>query len=82
MAGAVTVILNGAERTFDDLGESPDVTALVTALGFRADRVAIERNGDIVPRSTWAATAVNAGDRFELVHFVGGGSSSSSATRT
>ncbi len=73
MAGPVTVILNGAERTFDDLGVTPDVTALVAALGFRADRVAIERNGDIAPRSTWAATPVESGDRFELVHFVGGG---------
>jgi thiamine biosynthesis protein ThiS len=73
MAGSITITLNGAERTFDDLGETPDVTALVAALGFRGDRVALERNGDIVPRSTWAATPVATGDRFELVHFVGGG---------
>jgi sulfur carrier protein len=77
MAGALTVILNGVERTFDDLGEKPDVTALVAALGFRADRVALERNGEIVPRSTWGATPVEAGDRFEVVHFVGGGTVSS-----
>jgi thiamine biosynthesis protein ThiS len=73
MAGPVTVILNGAERTFDDLGESPDISALVAALGFRSDRVAIEHNGEIVPRTTWSATSVKGGDRFELVHFVGGG---------
>ncbi|AFL88225.1 thiamine biosynthesis protein ThiS [Terriglobus roseus DSM 18391] len=73
MAGPITVTLNGAERTFDDLGETPYVTALVAALGFRGDRVALERNGDIVPRSTWPDTPVQSGDRFEVVHFVGGG---------
>jgi thiamine biosynthesis protein ThiS len=73
MAQAVTIVLNGAERTFEDLGDTPDVSTLVTALGFRPDRVAIEHNGDIVPRSSWGVTPVASGDRFELVHFVGGG---------
>jgi sulfur carrier protein len=75
MAGNLTVHLNGAERTFDDVSEGATVAALVAALGFRADRVAIEQNGEIVPRSTWDATHVNTGDHIELVHFVGGGCS-------
>src|SRR5437763_892859 len=33
-----------------------------------------EHNGEIVPRSGWAETTVNGGDRLEVVHFVGGGS--------
>ena len=53
----------------------PTVAALVESLGFRPDRVALERNGDIVPRPAWVGTVLEAGDRIELVHFVGGGSS-------
>ena len=37
------------------------------------DRVAVEHNGEIVPRSNWTETALNNGDRLEVVHFVGGG---------
>ena len=68
-------MLNGAERPLEGLGSAPTVAALVASLGFRADRVALERNGDIVPRATWAETVLEAADRIELVHFVGGGSS-------
>ncbi len=70
----LTVELNGTSRTFDDLGENPTLAAFVTALGFRADRVALEQNGDIAPRSSWNTTAIQSGDKIELVHFVGGGS--------
>ena len=73
MTPAVTITLNGSEKVFEDLGEHPTVSALVTALGFRADRVALERNGDIVPRADWPATPIGNGDQVELVHFVGGG---------
>jgi sulfur carrier protein len=73
MSESLTITLNGVERVFENLGESPDMTQLVSALGFRADRVAIERNGEIVPRATWGSTPVAEGDRLELVHFVGGG---------
>ena len=47
--------------------------ALTAALGMKSDRIAIERNGEIVRRSEWVATPVRSGDRFEIVHFVGGG---------
>lgn len=73
MTQALTIELNGVQRTFDLLGPSPTVAALVEALDFRADRVALERNGDIVSRTDWAATPLLSGDRIELVHFVGGG---------
>ena len=69
----ITLTLNGTERTFDDLGQKPSLAALVTALGFRADRVALEHNGAIVPRTEWLSTVVEEGDKIELVHFVGGG---------
>jgi thiamine biosynthesis protein ThiS len=49
------------------------VRALLGYLGIRQDRVAIERNLEILPRDRWEATRVTAGDRYEIVHFVGGG---------
>lgn len=73
MAQAVTIKLNGSEKQFEDLGEEPTVAGLVAFLGFRADRVALERNGEIVPRADWPVTPLTDGDQVELVHFVGGG---------
>jgi thiamine biosynthesis protein ThiS len=49
------------------------VSALLSHLGLPADRVAIERNLEILPRSEWSATAVQPGDRYEIVQLVGGG---------
>jgi sulfur carrier protein len=69
----LTVQLNGVERTFDDLGEEPTVAAFVAALGLRPDRVALEQNGEIAPRTSWETARIRSGDRIELVHFVGGG---------
>jgi thiamine biosynthesis protein ThiS len=65
--------INGDEKTFDSV---VTLGALVEILGMKADRVAVELNRDIVPRDRWAATALNDGDRLEIVHFVGGGSDS------
>lgn len=62
--------INGDEKTFDS---SLTLAALVEVLGMKSDRVAVELNLDIVPRERWAATALNDGDRLEIVHFVGGG---------
>jgi sulfur carrier protein len=50
-----------------------NVSALLEHLGMGGKRVAIERNLDILPRAEWNATAVQANDSFEIVHFVGGG---------
>ena len=49
--------------------------ALVEGLGMKPDRVAIELNRQIVPRDEWSKTQLRDGDRLEIVHFVGGGSS-------
>ena len=59
-----------------ELREIPDglsVAALLQHLEMTAERVAIERNLDILPRAKWQATAVQPDDRFEIVHLVGGG---------
>ncbi|HEY8461391.1 MAG TPA: sulfur carrier protein ThiS [Blastocatellia bacterium] len=49
------------------------VTDLVKQLGLAPERLAIELNLSILPRSKWAETELRAGDRLEIVHFVGGG---------
>ena len=62
--------INGEEKTFD----SPlTLAALVEMLGMKPDRVAVELNREIAPRTSWAETTLNEGDRLEIVHFVGGG---------
>lgn len=64
------VTINGAERRF-----APPLTVarLVGELGFAGKRVAIERNGEIVPRSRYAEIDLRDGDRLEVVVAVGGG---------
>lgn len=49
------------------------ILALVEELGLDIRKVAVERNLEIVPRSLHGATALAAGDRIEVVQFVGGG---------
>lgn len=49
------------------------IRGLLEHLEMRPDRVAIERNLAILPRTKWAETAVQADDRYEIVHLVGGG---------
>ena len=66
----MTIQVNGESR---EVQEGLTVTGLLQQLGFPGDRVAVERNLDILPRDQWAATHLAAGDRFEIVHFVGGG---------
>ena len=65
--------INGEERDFGDAPASFTLAALLETLGMKADRVAVELNRDIVPRDRWAQTALNEGDKLEVVHFVGGG---------
>ncbi len=66
----MTVTINGEVR---DVPDGLTVAVLLRHLGLVADRVAVERNLEILPRSRWDDTAVEPGDRFEIVHFVGGG---------
>jgi len=66
----MTLTINGEGRSFDGL---TTIASLVIALGLDVRKVAVERNLEIVPRSTYAATPVADGDRIEIVAFVGGG---------
>jgi thiamine biosynthesis protein ThiS len=62
--------LNGEAR---DVADGITLAALVSQLGMKADRVAVELNLEIAPRTTWDVTVLKPGDKLELVHFVGGG---------
>jgi thiamine biosynthesis protein ThiS len=67
---AMKIVINGEERSFDD---HLTLAALVAQLGMKADRVAVELNHSIVRRDKWTQTELHDGDRLEVVHFVGGG---------
>jgi sulfur carrier protein len=66
-------VLNGQTREFEQLAAGANLQDLIVELGLKGDRVAIEHNGNIVPRAEWADAQLVDGDRLEIVHFVGGG---------
>jgi thiamine biosynthesis protein ThiS len=66
----MSVTINGELR---EIPEGLTVVAMIELLGMTVGRVAIERNLVILPRALWSKTLVQSNDRFEIVHFVGGG---------
>ena len=72
---ALELTINGQRRHFEPLGSGATLKDLIAALDLKSDRVALEHNGELAPRSGWAERALSEGDKVEIVHFVGGGSS-------
>jgi thiamine biosynthesis protein ThiS len=70
MQTTISIAVNGEERAAKS---GATVTDLLRELGLDGGRVAIERNLEILPRPKWTETTVEAGDRYEIVQFVGGG---------
>ncbi len=68
--GTLSIRVNGAHRR---VSAGISVADLALELGLEPSRVAVERNLEIVPRSTLAEVAVEDGDDYEIVTFVGGG---------
>ncbi|NJD09106.1 MAG: sulfur carrier protein ThiS [Gemmatimonadetes bacterium] len=64
------VTVNGDVR---ELEAGLSVTQLLESLGLQPRLVVVERNREILDRARYDGTPVEAGDSFELVHFVGGG---------
>lgn len=64
------IVLNGQER---EVAPTTSVQALLEAAGYAQRRVAVEINREIVPRSAHADRLLDAGDRIEIVHAIGGG---------
>jgi sulfur carrier protein len=62
--------LNGEARTLEGVNT---VASLIASLGLDGRKVAVERNLEIVPKSTYADAPVADGDRIEIVTFIGGG---------
>ena len=69
MTAPLTLTVNGDSRR----STAATIAALVEELGLRPEKVAVEHNGTIVPRSTLAQAPLADGDVLEIVHFVGGG---------
>jgi sulfur carrier protein len=67
---SIEVVINGQSRK---VARGTTVAALIGELGLGDRRVAVERNREVVPRAQHATTPLAAGDRLELVTFVGGG---------
>lgn len=68
--GTIDVILNGRPES---LPAGTTVAALLEAHGLPSALVAVEHNGTILRREDFQSAIVRAGDRLEIVHFVGGG---------
>jgi thiamine biosynthesis protein ThiS len=65
-----SITLNGEPR---DVAPNTSIAALAAEIGLNPAKIAVERNLEIVPRSTLADVLIEAGDQIEIVHFVGGG---------
>lgn len=63
------ILLNGEPRQVN----ATTVAELLREIGLDTRKVAVERNEEIVPRSTYAAAMLAPGDQLEIVHFIGGG---------
>ena len=66
----ISVFINGAPREFE---QAISVAALIQDMGLSGKRIALERNGDIVPRSQFTEQMLADGDKLEVVVAVGGG---------
>ncbi len=69
MSESISITVNGEPRQ----SNAATVAALVRELGLKPEKVAVELNGEIAPRSTLENVPLNDGDVLEIVHFVGGG---------
>ncbi len=68
--GSLSIRVNGEHRRVPG---AMTIAEMVGSLGLDPQRVAVERNLEIIPRSTFGERCVEDGDDYEIVHFVGGG---------
>lgn len=66
----IEISINGEPH---NIASDYSVADLLASLELTAGRLAIEFNLSILPRTSWAETKLQAGDKLEIVHFVGGG---------
>ena len=66
----ISVSVNGELRS---IPAGSSISGMLEAIGLDPRKVAVERNLEVVPRSSLAEIETSEGDQFEIVHFVGGG---------
>ncbi|MHB8352847.1 MAG: sulfur carrier protein ThiS [Burkholderiales bacterium] len=66
----IQLTINGQDRRFET---APTVAQVISQLALTQRRIAVERNGEIIPRSRFDETLLATGDRLEVVVAVGGG---------
>ena len=72
-SATLEIRLNGDAHTLPERASAWTVAALLDSLGLGNQRVAVERNGGVVPRAQHARVNLENGDTVEVVTFVGGG---------
>ena len=70
MPGDFVVAVNGEDRL---AARGTNLASFLAGLGLDPRKIAVERNQAVVSRSLHATTALEPGDRLEIVHFIGGG---------
>ena len=70
---SISIVLNGEPRDVSASGGSATVAVLISELDLGDRRVAVEVNGNVIPRTDHSAHALSTGDNVEVVTFVGGG---------
>lgn len=65
------LIINGKDH--DDLPDGLTVAGLIAHLGLPERKIAIERNLEVIPKSTFETVVLNNHDALEIIHFIGGG---------
>ena len=70
MSDCIEIMVNGEAHGFPD---ALSVAQLLARLGLPEKKIAVEHNLEIVPKSAYATHMIEAGDRIEIVHFIGGG---------
>ena len=66
----MNVLVNGEQK---EIAEDAAVSDLITTLGLKPERLAVELNRRVIRRAEWPSTRLREGDKVEIVHFVGGG---------
>ncbi len=70
ISGGMAMTINGVKK---EISVQMTLLELLQQEGFQAERIAVERNGEIVPRASYGTTWIGDGDQLEVVSFVGGG---------
>ena len=73
LSKGMRLLINGENRVFSDAGDGLSLQDLLRRLELPGDRVAVERNGNLVRRPSHGQTRLTDGDVLEIVTLVGGG---------